>query len=87
MLIEPDGALKMTSCGDQIHAKNPLRSFGVSMPQDSIEPLVLTEACMKIGDACKARGVMGHFSIDFVTFIDLKMRQQLWATDLTLSYR
>ena len=77
----------MTSCGDQIHAKNPLRSFGISMPQDSIEPLVLNEACMKIGEACKARGVMGHFSIDFVTFIDQKLTQQLWATDLTLSYR
>lgn len=57
------------------------------MPQDSIDPTVLTKACKKIGEACKARGVMGHFEIDFLTFIDQKMKQQLWASDLKLAYR
>ena len=87
MVIEPDGVVRMTSCGDQIHANNPFRCFGVSMPQDSIAPTVLSDACTRIGEACKARGAMGHFSVDFITFIDDKLTQQLWATDLTLAYR
>ncbi|XP_076802306.1 IQ domain-containing protein H-like isoform X2 [Clavelina lepadiformis] len=87
MVIEPTGAVQMTSCGDQIHAGNPLKSWGLSCPQASVDPSILEESCRKIGEACRVRGVMGHFTIDYVTFIDPNsLEQRLWATDLTLAY-
>ena len=72
MFIEPNGKVNIESMGDQIHAETPFSCWGMSVPQSSVEPEALNECCMKVGDACKARGVIGHFTIDFVTFIHPK---------------
>lgn len=72
MLIEPTGTVNLLACGDQIHAESPFFCWGVSVPQSSIEPSVLNDACHRIGDACKARGIVGYLRIDFVTFIHPK---------------
>ena len=58
--------------GDQIHAETPFSCWGLSMPQSSVEPDQLNDACFKIAEACKARGVIGFFAVDFVTFIHPK---------------
>ena len=42
------------------------------MPQTSVDPPVLCKAADAVSNACKLRGIVGYFSIDFVTFIDPK---------------
>ncbi|XP_041366539.1 IQ domain-containing protein H-like isoform X2 [Gigantopelta aegis] len=87
MLIEPSGRINMVTCGDQIHAESQFSCWGISFPQSSVDPEVLNKVCLKIGDACKARGIVGYFTIDFVTFISgTAMDQRLWAVDLSLHY-
>ena len=72
MVIEPTGRANVLCMGDQIHAETPFSCWGVSMPQSSVEPDVLNEACKKVAEACKSRGIIGYMAIDFVTFIDPK---------------
>lgn len=87
MLIEPNGAVSIVSCGDQIHAESPLSCWGVSIPQASVEASILNKACYRIADSCKSRGIMGYYSVDFVTFIDPDtLQQRLWALDISLQY-
>ncbi|TRZ13779.1 hypothetical protein HGM15179_013325 [Zosterops borbonicus] len=87
LLIEPTGEVTLVSSGDQLHAEGPLRSSGTTIPQRSVDPEVLKGLCLKIGEACKAKGVLGYFSVDFVVFTHPQTReQQVWATDLDLCY-
>ncbi|NWT74696.1 IQCH protein, partial [Prunella himalayana] len=87
LLIEPTGEVTLLSSGDQLHAEGPLRSSGTTIPQRSVDPEVLQALCLKVGEACKSKGVLGYFSVDFVAFSHPQTReQQVWATDLDLCY-
>ena len=101
MMIAPNGAISLLCTGDQI-CPEPFRVWGVSLPQCSIEHNLLEEICHRIAKACRSRGIIGHFSVDFVTFISpdnvsqslmiinhvclLQGEQQLWATGINISY-
>ncbi|NWU43804.1 IQCH protein, partial [Hylia prasina] len=87
LLIEPTGEVTLVSSGDQLHAEGPLRSSGTTIPQRSVDPELLKALCWKIGEACKSKGVLGYFSVDFVAFTHPQTgEQQVWATDLDLCY-
>ncbi|XP_030137640.4 IQ domain-containing protein H isoform X2 [Taeniopygia guttata] len=87
LLIEPTGEVTLLSSGDQLHAEGPLRSSGTTIPQRSVDPEVLKALSLKIGEACKSKGVLGYFSVDFVAFTHPQTgEQQVWATDLDLCY-
>ncbi|NXY14409.1 IQCH protein, partial [Atrichornis clamosus] len=87
LLIEPAGEVTLVSSGDQLHAEGPLRASGTTIPQHSVDPAVLNSLCLKVGEACKSKGVLGYFSVDFVAFTHPQtMEQQVWATDLDLCY-
>ena len=69
VLIEPDGAINILSSGDQI-CSAPFEVWGVSVPQSSVPADQLAKAVRGVASSCRARGIIGHFSVDFVTFID-----------------
>ena len=69
VLIEPDGAINVLSSGDQI-CSAPYKVWGISVPQSSVPTHLLAEAVRGVALSCRARGIIGYFSVDFVTFID-----------------
>ena len=52
----------------QIHSA-PYRVWGASIPQTSVDPALLRGCGQRVGQACQARGIIGHLSVDFLTFI------------------
>lgn len=76
LLLEPGGEVTMLSCGDQLHGSCQLKTIGTTFPQTSIQPGTLHSICMRVGQACLQRHVIGYVSVDLVTFMDHKTMQQ-----------
>ncbi|XP_053479030.1 IQ motif-containing protein H-like isoform X2 [Ictalurus furcatus] len=87
LLVEPAGGVCMLSCGDQLHGPGFLQVSGCSVPQCSVRPDVLYSICMQLGRACQERHILGHISLDLITFLEPgTLEQQVWAVDLDLGY-
>uniref|UniRef100_A0A673L831 IQ motif containing H n=1 Tax=Sinocyclocheilus rhinocerous TaxID=307959 RepID=A0A673L831_9TELE len=87
LLVEPGGDVRMLSCGDQLRGPSGLEGVGCTVPQTSICPDVLHSICTCVGQACQQRYIMGHISLDLVTFLHpSNLEQQVWAIDLDLGY-
>jgi len=74
VLVEPGtadgGAVELVASGDQIHADSEFSCWGLTCPQSSVDPARLNAAVNKVAGACRARGIVGYITVDFVTFID-----------------
>uniref|UniRef100_A0A8C2AYL5 IQ motif containing H n=1 Tax=Cyprinus carpio TaxID=7962 RepID=A0A8C2AYL5_CYPCA len=73
--------------GNQLLGPSGLEVVGCTVPQTSICPDVLHTICTRVGQACQQRFIMGHISLDLVTFLHpSNLEQQVWAIDLDLGY-
>lgn len=70
LLLGPDQSYSTLSTWDHIHS-GAYQVWGGSMPQTSVEPDVLMSLAEKVAKAALSRGIVGHISVDFVTFIHL----------------
>ena len=70
VLIEPGAGVELVASGDHIHAETELSCWGLSVPQLSVDPVLLNQSVINIAEACRARGILGYITVDFVTFID-----------------
>ncbi|CAK6961433.1 IQ motif-containing protein H [Scomber scombrus] len=87
LLLEPGGEVTMLSCGDQLHSSCQLEAIGSSVPQTSVCPETLRSICMRVGQACLQRLIIGYVSVDLATFVNHStMEQKVWAIDLDLTY-
>ncbi|GAA6221404.1 IQ domain-containing protein H isoform X1 [Lates japonicus] len=87
LLLEPGGEVTMLSCGDQLHGSCQLETIGSTVPQTSVHPETLHSICMRVGQACLQRLIVGYVSVDLVTFLNHNtMEQKVWAIDLDLTY-
>lgn len=68
IFIDPTGAATIQYTGDQLHS-SPYNVWGITCPQTSVPPEQLVEAVRRVTIACKNRGITGHLSVDFVTFL------------------
>ncbi|KAK5867320.1 hypothetical protein PBY51_011823 [Eleginops maclovinus] len=87
LLLEPSGEVTMLSCGDQLHGSCQLEAIGSTVPQTSVQPETLQSICMRVGQACLQRLIVGYVSVDLATFLNCNtMEQKVWAIDLDLTY-
>ncbi|XP_056273437.1 IQ motif-containing protein H isoform X2 [Pseudoliparis swirei] len=87
LLLEPGGEVTMLSCGDQLQGSCQLEALGSTVPQTSVHQETLQSICMRVGQACLQRLIVGYVSVDLATFLNRDtMEQKVWAIDLDLTY-
>ena len=61
--------------------------WGVSVPQTSVPPDLLLTSALRVGVAASGRGILGHISVDFVTFINpTTVSSKIYTSMETYSY-
>ncbi|KAM6936946.1 IQ motif-containing protein H [Xenentodon cancila] len=87
LLLEPGGEVTMVSCGDQLHGSCQLEAIGSTVPQMSVHSEQLHSICMRVGQACLQRLIVGYVSVGLATFLDHStMEQKVWAVNLNIAY-
>jgi hypothetical protein len=82
ILLKSNNSYTLLSTWDHIHS-HPFRVWGGSVPQTSVDSDKLTELVDRIAKGALSRGLIGHITIDYVTFINpIDMSQVLWAVDI-----
>lgn len=76
LLLEPEGEVTMLSCGDQLHGCCQLEAIGSTVPQTSVNPETLYSICMRVGQACLHRLIVGYVSVDLTTFVSPNTMEQ-----------
>ena len=84
-LIEPDGFIKLIGSYDKYQGVEFV-NVGCFSPQTSLPQIDLTKICTTIGSALYERKVIGHVTIDLISFPnseDVNAHPFFWATDIS----
>jgi IQ domain-containing protein H len=85
--IEPDGFINIIGSFDRFAAKQYVNA-GCFYPQQSLPNMNMMTICKSIGDILYEKGVMGHITVDLVSFPDPtspNAHPLFWAIDLNCS--
>ena len=75
--IDPTQEVTLHCTLDQI-LSGSYRVCGGTVPQSSVSHPQLMETVLSVATACKERGILGHLTIDLLTFIDPTSVSCLW---------
>lgn len=84
-LIEPDGNINLIGSFDRFSGSQFV-NMGCFFPQTSLPSIDLTKICSSVGEALYDNGVIGHITIDLVSFPnvdDPKAHPFFWAVDIS----
>ncbi len=68
LLVEPGGDVCMLSCGDQLRGPSGLEVVAALYLRPPSALTSCTPFATRVGQACQQRSIMGHISLDLVTF-------------------
>ena len=83
-MIEPDGNIQLVGSFDKF-AGSEFINCGCFFPQTSLPQIDLTKICSSVGEALYDKGVIGHVTVDLVSFPnvdDPKSHPFFWAVDI-----
>lgn len=83
-IVEPDGEVQLLGSVDRFSAKEYINS-GCFFPQQSLPNMNMQTICNSIGEVLYDKGVIGHITLDLVSFPDPtspKSHPLFWAIDL-----
>ena len=82
--IEPDGFVRLVGSFDKFNASEFVNG-GCYSPQTSLPQIDLTKICQSVGGALYDKSVIGHVTIDLVSFPnteDPNSHPFFWAVDI-----
>ena len=83
-LIEPDGEIELIGSMDRFASKEFINA-GCFFPQQSLPNMNMKTICSSIGEVLYEKGVIGHVTVDLVSFPDPTQPNAhplFWAVDL-----
>ena len=84
-LIEPDGFVKLVGSYDKFCGTEMI-NVGCFSPQLSLPQIDLTKICQSVGEALYEKNILGHVTIDMVSFPntdDKDAHPFFWAIDIS----